>query len=277
MSNLDMSAIPLADTVARLHESGFIIYCGAGISIPAPTCAPNWWTLTEEILYGFFDRVPDEWGLPNDLIVKNDDLAPEAVFENFSKILDTGLYTVFKALDVGQPNANHQLIARLAKIGVLKACFTTNFDVYIERALKEEGVEYTLLVNNTEYLDYTRKLEAGELNTTDVKFLLCKIHGTIERPDSIVSVASAYKTSKGFSQAKAEVLTGLLGNYPVLFLGYSGWDFEHTNYRRYWERVGKSLKSIYWSRRIGETGGQTSKKYFKLQRTDLRFVKRICL
>lgn len=246
------SPSPLYGAISELTREGFIAYCGAGISIPAPTCAPSWWVLTEEILYGFFDKIPKDWGLPNDLIVKDPDLQPEEVFESFAYVFDEMLYDVFKALDFGSPNANHQIIARLAKSGILKACFTTNFDSYIEKSLTEEGVDYRLMVENPEFDKCLIDLRAEGIGS---KFLLCKIHGTTERPKTIVSIASAYKSSKGFSTPKAEVLIWLLNHYPCLFLGYSGWDFEHLNYRRFWERAGKRLRKIYWNRRPGDSTG----------------------
>jgi NAD kinase len=61
---------------------------------------------------------------------------------------------------------------------------------------------------------------------------------------------------------KAELLIWLLEHYPCLFLGYSGWDFEHLNYRRFWERAGKTLKKIYWNRRPGEIGGPKFSEIF---------------
>jgi len=36
----------------------------------------------------------------------------------------------------------------------LKVCYTTNFDIYIERALEEAGVEYDRLIENHEYDAY---------------------------------------------------------------------------------------------------------------------------
>lgn len=47
-----------------------------------------------------------------------------------------------------------RVIALLAKAGVLKACYTTNFDIYIERALEEAGVEFDRLVDNRDYDQY---------------------------------------------------------------------------------------------------------------------------
>jgi len=161
---------PLVEKLPNLFQGGFIAFCGAGISIPAPTCAPSWWVLTEEILYGFYDRIPKEWGLPNDLIVKDDSMQPEEVFELFAGVFDERLYEVFKALDTGKPNANHQIIARLAKAGLLKACFTTNFDVYIERALRAEGVEFDLIVENDEFTECFSRFKTEGIGN---KFILC--------------------------------------------------------------------------------------------------------
>ncbi|MBN2149977.1 MAG: SIR2 family protein [Candidatus Lokiarchaeota archaeon] len=259
----------LGDVLPTFVEPGFILYTGAGISIPPPTCAPSWWTLTEEILTAFFEKIPDDWGMPKDLIIHDPDLQPELIFENFANIFDERLYKIFKALNVGEPNANHVLIAKLAKAGVLKAAFTTNFDVYIERALAAEGVGFDLVIKNDEYDAYFERLKA---NGSPPRFVLFKIHGTIDRPETIVSVASAYKSAKGFSAPKAQVLDFMLAKYPVLFLGYSGWDFEHVNYRLFWDSVGARLKAIYWNRRPGEQGGPKLGEIFESCKGKFQFT-----
>ncbi|MBN1802643.1 MAG: SIR2 family protein [Candidatus Lokiarchaeota archaeon] len=252
--------LSLLEKLKEITNEGFIAFCGAGISISPPSCSPSWWTLTEEILTAFFNKVPDEFNIPKDMILTDSNMQPEEVLESFAIILDERLYAAFDALDVAEPNANHIMIARLAKEGVLKACFTTNFDIYLEKALKEERVEFDLLVENREYEDYLQNtLASGKLGH---KFLLCKVHGTIERPTSIVSVASAYKTAKGFSIPKAELFEQLLSQYTCLFLGYSGWDFNHLNYRRFWERVGPKVKKIVWNRLPHEEGGPAFKDIF---------------
>ena len=256
--------LPLEKTLPSYFEDGFIAFCGAGISIPPPSCSPSWWILTEEILKAFFDRVPDDYNLPKDMILKDPERQPEEVFESFANILDERLYKAFEALDVATPNPNHIALARLAKKGVLKACFTTNFDIYLERALKDERVDYDLLVDNDEYERYFEKYFKGKsLQKKKQKFVLCKIHGTIQRPKTIVSIASAYKSAKGFSVPKASVFESLIANYPCLFLGYSGYDFNHLNYRRFWERAGPKAKNILWSRRPKETEGPDFKDIFK--------------
>ncbi|HME55261.1 MAG TPA: SIR2 family protein [Candidatus Lokiarchaeia archaeon] len=248
--------MPISQAIISLQEAmgsisafpGFVLFTGAGTSIPPPSCAPSWWTLTEEIIDAIFSRVPDDFNLPTDMIIKSPDRQPEVVFENFANILGDRLYTVFKALNVTKPNDVHNAVALLAKAGVLKACFTTNFDVFFERALAEVGVDYDLLVDNREYDDWIKQHPVID----DARFVLCKIHGTIDRPDTIVSVASAYKSAKGFSEPKGNVFSTIIRAYPILFLGYSGYDFNHANYRKFWERAGPSVKHIYWNRRTGD-------------------------
>ncbi len=237
------STSPLADVLPTLFKQGFIVFCGAGVSIPPPSCSPSWWMLTEEILKTFFSQIPEDYNLPKDMILKGPNQKPEEVFETFAVILEKRLNKVFEVLDVSEPNAVHIILARLAKAGILKACFTTNFDLYFDHALKKEGVDFELLVDN---LDYDR---CEDYNN---KFLLCKIHGTIERPDTIISVASAYKSAKGFSPPKSTVFEMMLEKYACVFLGYSGYDFSHINYRRFWENVGPRVKRIIWNKRPGE-------------------------
>ena len=123
---------PLSEVLPTLFDQGFIAFCGAGVSIPPPCCSPSWWMLTEEILKSFFSQIPDDYNLPKDMILKDPDRQPEEVFEAFSNILDERMYRAFEALDVAEPNANHYALARLAKMGILKVCFTTNFDIYLE-------------------------------------------------------------------------------------------------------------------------------------------------
>ena len=253
------------EIIPELVKTGFVIYCGAGISIPAPSCAPSWWTLTEEILEAFFKKAPEEWGVPKDLIIKDENKQPEVIFETFANILEGKFYQIFDSLNVTEPNGNHSLIAKLAKTGLLKACITTNFDIFIERSLKQEGVKFNLLVDNVEYEKYNK-------NPDKNSFLLCKIHGTIERPDTIVSVASAYKSNKGFSSPKAEIISNLLVEYPFLFLGYSGYDFMHLNYKRYWERMGPKLHSIYWNIRPNEKTNVPFREIFDTSWTKFVFI-----
>ncbi|MBN2152211.1 MAG: SIR2 family protein, partial [Candidatus Lokiarchaeota archaeon] len=182
---LNATAVPLAEALKAAFPGGLVIFAGAGTSIPPPSCSPSWWTLTEEIIESFFARVPASFNLPKDMLIKNPDRQPEQVFENFANILGDRLFQVFDALDVTEPNDVHKAVAHLAKAGVLKACFTTNFDIFFERALKEAGVPFDLLIDNAEYAEWMDRARAtgGVAPPGGDRFVLCKIHGSIERPE----------------------------------------------------------------------------------------------
>lgn len=83
-----------------------------------------------------------------------------------------------------------------------------------------------------------------------------KIHGTTSRPDTIVAVANHYKTGRGFGRYKATVMHHFVKCYPTLFVGYSGWDFFHANYRAFWAQAGvNGGEKIYFMKRKGSRGG----------------------
>ncbi|MFX1520627.1 MAG: SIR2 family protein [Promethearchaeota archaeon] len=255
----DIKGATVEELAAALKDP-VIIFAGAGVSIPAPTCAPSWWTLTQDILENFFARAPDAEDLGE--LRFRIDRQPEEVFENFANILDYRLFTVFKVLDEGKPNGNHITIARLMKQGKVHAVITTNFDRYFERVLEAENVVYRLVVTNREYNQYLADGCPGPA--------LLKIHGTTDRPDTIVSIASQYKTSKGFNWNKAEVFLELMTKYECVFMGYSGWDFLHSNYKRFWEKTSPKCKGIIWNVRPGETEGPPLREIIPTDR--LRFT-----
>lgn len=174
---------------------------------------------------------------------------PEEIMESYYHILEDKLFTVFQLLEQGRPNANHVAMARLAKAGKVRAIFTTNFDIFIERALRDEGVEFETVVTAEDFEKYQKGGCA--------KFAVLKIHGTVDRPETIVAVANHYKMGKGFSGAKADVLAKFVKECPTLFLGYSGWDFLHKNYQEFWERAGaeRSGKNVFWLTLKGFGGG----------------------
>ncbi len=236
------------DELIKSFENPIIVFVGAGLSIPAPTCAPSWWTLTQELLDSFFGKVSGvkEIKEMGDLDFKIN-RQPEEIFENYSAILGNRFYEVFNVLQEGRPNMAHIALARLMKHKKIHSIITTNFDRFLEEALESEAVSYNLIVTNREFSDY--------ISSNFPENTLLKIHGTIERPDTIVSIASQYKTSKGFSIPKAEVFRYLLSKYECLFLGYSGWDYLHNNYRTFWEKSSPMIKGIIWNVRPGEKEG----------------------
>jgi hypothetical protein len=173
---------------------------------------------------------------------------PEEIMESYYLVLRENLFKLFQLLEAGSPNANHKALAKLAKTGRLRAILTTNFDIFIERALRDEDVAFKVVVTHEDFAQYLRQ--------GCKEFAVLKIHGTIDQPDTIVAVANHYKAGKGFSGSKAVVVAELLRQCPTLFVGYSGWDFQHANYQAFWAQVGEEGgANVYWLKLKGSTGG----------------------
>eukprot|EP00808_Paulinella_micropora_P013491 g57566.t1 len=232
------------ELMKSLETAKGLIYAGAGVSMSAPSCSPSWWRLMSELVEATFNAAPEKH--KNKKVGSSDaSRQPEEVMESFYYIIQQKLLTVFQLLEEGRPNANHVAMAKMVKTGKIKAIFTTNFDVFIERALREEGVEFKVVVTAEEFKEY---LDGGMKDFA--------IHGTVERPDTIVAVANHYKMGKGFSGAKADVLGKLLQDCPTVFLGYSGWDFLHKNYQSFLADVGAAGgANVYWLTLRGFGGG----------------------
>mmetsp|Transcript_3585 Transcript_3585/g.7702 ORF Transcript_3585/g.7702 Transcript_3585/m.7702 type:complete len:922 (+) Transcript_3585:112-2877(+) len=245
---LDENAMEVAFKTATTSKPAFL-FAGAGISMSAPSSSPSWWALMTQLLQLTFHAMPAEHQEDVAKLHTSDNSRnPEEVMETYFFILQEKLFSLFELLEAGEPNANHKAIARMAKHGKLKTILTTNFDIFIERALDAEGVPYKVICTDEEYKDYYE-------NGLD-EFAVMKIHGSISRPETIVAVSNHYKTGKGFGGYKATVMQHFVQHYPTIFFGYSGWDFIHQNYQQFWEMAGKAGgESIFFLKYKGARGG----------------------
>src|SRR5438067_12939598 len=76
--------------------------------------------------------------------------------------------------ELGQPNTNHILFARLAKSGYLRTLCTVNFDLLFERALADEGLKA-----GDEYaITYQDKDFDAVVWHDPTKLRLIKLHGS---------------------------------------------------------------------------------------------------
>ena len=245
---LDENAME-SEFLEAIKDTPAFLFAGAGISMSAPSSSPSWWALMSQLLQLTFDAMPEEHMRDVQKLHTVDNTRnPEEVMETYYFILQEKLFTLFELLEAGEPNANHKAIAKMAKKGLLKTILTTNFDIFIERALDEEGIPYKVICTDEEYKDYYQ-------NGLD-EFAVLKIHGSISRPDTIVAVANHYKTGKGFGGWKATVMQHFVQKYPTIFFGYSGWDFYHSNYQRFWESAGQEGgERIFFLKYKGARGG----------------------
>lgn len=193
-----------------LKPKEFAIFCGAGISknsgIP----------LANEIKKAILEIMHMKSNEIDELMKSS--LPFEAFMESFSEN-----FNISKLLDVfknGEPNTNHIFLARLARKGLLKTIFTTNFDLLIEKALIKEGMK--------ENIDYIRfydeeHFDEKEFNKIEEKVALFKIHGSIDDMNSIRTTLKAV-ANKDLSNKRLHAIKRLFSageHKRVLILGYS--------------------------------------------------------
>jgi tetratricopeptide (TPR) repeat protein/NAD-dependent SIR2 family protein deacetylase len=202
-----------------LGSKNLAVFCGAGISknsgIP----------LADELKAYILSLMPI-YAEKSDV-----DLIMSALpFEAFIEIVQSA-FPITLLLDVfngGEPNANHLLIAKLAKLGYIRTIVTTNFDLLIERALEKEGLsenkDFRVFRSEDEFILLDFQNLANELRDTVAIF---KIHGSADRETSLRATMHEV-ASEVLSQARMDIIRYLFssGNHDrVLVLGYSCSDF----------------------------------------------------
>ena len=215
----------LSASLEKTKTGDLVIFAGAGVSMDPPAGLPDWHSLRDWTL----EAVAGRSGFLEPLLPKLTDIemlsapgkkgmTPELVASVISNI-SPGYFDSLGILDDGTPNRNHKAIALLAKIGVVRHIVTTNFDVFIERALEEEGVPYRAIRTDEEFANLP-------IGTDLVSMNLCvfKIHGCLSMPDTII--ATVERQARGLSGSHLLALKWLQRFYQVLYWGYSGWDLK---------------------------------------------------
>ncbi len=149
-------------------------------------------------------------------IITNSNLPFEAFMETLGRSSDPG--KIFDIFDLGEPNTNHVLLAKLARVGYVTTVCTTNFDRLIERAFDCEG-----LVREDDYRVYYKEDDLGRIDWQDDTIRLIKIHGSVEDKDNM-AIMLRQVASQVLSSQRKEVIDHIFCEGPhkhVLVLGYS--------------------------------------------------------
>ena len=102
----------------------------------------------------------------------------------------------------------------------IPAVITTNYDEFLE---KEVFTDYSVLVFPDDYY----------FSDSDGYGDILKIHGTVERPDTVVITSEDYDNLKLNSKIVMSRITSLMCNNPIIFIGYSMSDDEINGNNRY--------------------------------------------
>lgn len=139
------------------------------------------------------------------------------------------VYSFMKGLfDRAIPNPVHSFIASLIHNKLINSVITTNYDEGIEKAYKRvSGKELEPINQNT------------RISAKGYPYFF-KLHGSISDPyGQIISTLS--QESKGLPRWKAEGLGALLAHRDVLFVGYSGNDFDICPFL-----LNLPIGNVYW-------------------------------
>lgn len=192
------------------------IFAGAGASIMPPTRLPSFSMLNHSII----ESICKMNHIDEDIRRKLCDIKtkPEQLLQLIWDYTD-GQFNPVEGFQNVPTNQNHAAIARLAAEGV-PCIITTNFDSCIETELNAQGVRYSFYSETKSNPDMDRQL------INDLKIGQCvlwKPHGDCRNASSLCY------TKKKVAQLRhsiflTKVLSYIVCNYNILFIGYSGYD-----------------------------------------------------
>ncbi|QOJ35082.1 MAG: SIR2 family protein [Nitrospira sp.] len=196
-------------------EKKYVLFAGAGISKDAGL--PTGWDLmmaTAKLLRaGESDQ--------------DESLSLEDWFQNsrYSKLsygeLIGGLFSTAvlqqefmrKHLHAERPGDAHQLVAKLAQLGVIRCVITTNFDKLLEQAIERAGLRVQV-ISNAEDLEHSEPL----IHCRD--FRVYKPHGTL----GVGQIRNTPFDLELLASNMDEELVRVISDHGLLILGYAGRD-----------------------------------------------------
>jgi len=206
------------------NDHGFVLFAGAGCSMAPPSSLPDWKQLNDAILEVLWDRL-EPYGLRDkyreqilaSVRQRRDEnrFPPDYQAQLMEERVGIRYFELLSAVDSGTYNAVQYYAAHMARLGLVKAVITTNFDRNFERAFMEQGVDF---------ISYADEKDFSSLSGGAIPLL--KIHGCCSRPDSMVDTGK--QRLQGRSKALEQAISSLLEQYPFLVCGFSGADFDEN-------------------------------------------------
>lgn len=189
---------------------------GAGVSRDPPANRP----LAREIIW-FLMEALWEMSVVAKRHWKKITLCRRAMGVRFESVVQivadtTGTVGFLRVLKGGRPNALHRLLARALFDGC--PVLTTNFDRLIERVVVSRGGSITTLKDTTDFKSWRRRSPKG---------VLAKLHGSLDDLDSLcATIRQVGLLGPAFmwDPARGDYLSKVRKEYPMMVVGYSGYD-----------------------------------------------------
>lgn len=213
--------------VQAADSNGVVVLAGAGVSMGPPACVPSWWDFNRQILetlksIALSDHEPENTGLvlPDPLRKTIAQLSLESLeLTDFSQIVSDAFagpswFELLDVLESDKPNEAHQLVARLAVGGKLRAILTTNFDTLFERALTEAGLPFFVATT----------LGTDPIDIPENSIVVLKLHGTLTERSSLIDLAN--QKHRGLPDKWVSWCSSVFESAATLVLGFSGRDLD---------------------------------------------------
>jgi hypothetical protein len=182
------------ELVQQFKSGNGTLFVGAGPSIGAGL--PSWGKLVDALAQEL-EGIPSGTTAP--------DLAQYYLNEHGKNRLVTRLREELNTFHL-RPTPSHAELARV-RVPVM---VTTNFEDLLEQALHQAQRPFTLVVEDYEVAFADQR-----------RLLLVKLHGDLNRPDSIVLTSSDYERYLVKKPALSRQIAQILQSRTVLFIGYS--------------------------------------------------------
>ena len=225
-----------AELVDSVRTKRCILFAGSGLSAQVrrsnAVALPTWAQFLVELLDWAIGRQVRFWGDPDDIrsmITKGDFLAAAQELQERvgTAALGEFLDYVFRDKQI-VPSTAHRLLPQIP----FRAILTTNYDALIEGAYSmEEGGRIPPVLTQEDLLFRPSPLRGSD-------FFIFKIHGHLDRPNSIVLGSRDYQDLLFRTPGYRQFLETLFATHAVLFIGFGGTDPNLDN-------VFDRLASIY--------------------------------
>ncbi|MGC4098809.1 MAG: tetratricopeptide repeat protein [Nitrospira sp.] len=211
-------------------ESRLVIFAGAGISMAPPTNLPSWRDFNHVVMRALADAsgpLLDRTLADRAVAVVSarhtqEKLPPEYQAQLLAEILRRRYFDVIRHLDSNRPNVTHLAIAWLARLGLVRAVVTTNFDRVLETAFSLLDVPLLLHYQPEHFRALAENLD--QLTAPGTLCHVLKLHGSVADPTTLIDTLAQRK--RGFPPSVTQCTRHLLHGAHWLFLGFSGLDLE---------------------------------------------------
>ncbi len=219
----------LSQLFQSMQNGNLTLFVGSAISTFPPTNIPTGLRIIDSMLHLLAER--DFEGKYESADYFRTKFLFSMSLEGILEICDykNNVYSFMKCLfERAIPNPAHAFIANLIHKRLVHSVITTNYDEGIEKAYKRISGKTLLPIK-----------QDTKISAKGYPYYF-KIHGSIsDSREQIINTLS--QESKGLPRWKAESLNSLLANKDVLFIGYSGYDFDICPLL-----LNMPIRNVYW-------------------------------